>query len=144
LSPWASPRSTVDTANDNRELTDGRRKGCCCLVADVDADEANDADRDWEFMPPCPPLVVMPGALGQGVVDPIEGNGAGIDEVQLLLLGLTRTRMVTTTMGGWVMVRRHCAWDSCKADDMPPCTTLLALPRDWLQGLEAYSDALNG
>lgn len=71
-------------------------------------------------MPPCPPLVVMSGALGQGVVSSIKGNRTGGDKVQLLLFG-SKSDPNCDLDGGWLMVKRHCAWVSCKADKIPTC-----------------------
>jgi len=47
--PWPfsavlSPSSAVLTANERRELTDGRRAAGCRI------DAAKDVDREWEFM----------------------------------------------------------------------------------------------
>ena len=42
---WVSPRSAMDTADDRRELTDGRRTSC--------GTAERDADRDVKFMAPC-------------------------------------------------------------------------------------------
>ena len=41
---WVSPRSAMDTADDSRELTDGRRTNC--------GPAERDEDRDWKFMAP--------------------------------------------------------------------------------------------
>jgi hypothetical protein len=81
--PWPfsavlSPSSAVLTANERRELTDGRRAAGCRIEA------AKDVDREWEFMalwPSSSSWLPVLAAFGRRVQREVSiGAGAGVGD----------------------------------------------------------------